>query len=198
MRCARVFALVASLVVAACGDDEPRTTVETTDSVSGSAQRVRGRLPQGRFELPTPNSGAPHLFITLPEGYSVRPTGSGTFDQFFIVESTDPSILDSTATTPGFLQVYVGEDPRPSVNDRRTFTRHAVIGGRPVVWREWTDQLSDRRSYYARELITRDFFRSLAESIANRNLCLHVYVAGADSVRVARLVRAAESLRMTP
>lgn len=193
----RTFVIALLLVLVACGD-----AVERGEGKSGSSrspsERVRTRLPQGRFELPMPYSGAPHLFITLPKGYQVHPTGVSGSDQFFIVSADDPSAQDTAAATPGFMQIYVGEKGQQAGKTSPPRRSAAVIGGRPMLWEMWDESLPDGARYYIREIVTREFFLPYSRELLRRKLELHIYIAGADSTAVNGLVRSAETIRVTP
>lgn len=191
-----IMALTVLLVIGGCGDSPEKNSSD--DSGSNRSKTVRGRLPEGRYELPMPYSGAPHLFITMPPGYQVRPTGVGETDQFFIVSADDPSARDSTATTPGFLQIYVGEKEQKASMGSAARRRPAVIAGRPMLWDTWDEKLPDGSTYYVREIVTREFFRPFSRELMERRLELHIYIAGADSTTVERLAAAAETISVTP
>ena len=193
-----ILAILAIAIAPGCVEREGRTGNRAADSIADTTMVVRGRLPQGRFELPTPLSGVPHLFITLPEGYTVRPTGVGTSDQFFIVASDDPSLIDTTVITPAFMQIYVGINEQKAMTTGSWTERPVVIAGRPAVWRVWNEPLPDGSRYHVREIASREFFSLMSRELSHRRPELHVYIAGRDSNRVERLVTAAGSIHVTP
>ncbi len=192
----RFFIVLAFVIVlGGCGESPRAKPPADTLAIP---KTVRDTLPEGRYELPMPFSGAPHLFISLPVGYQVRPTGVGESDQFFIVAADDPSARDSTATTPGFLQIYVGAKEQRASMGSAAKRRATVIARRPMLWDVWDEHLPNGTSYHVREIVTREFFRPFSRELMERRLELHIYIAGADSAAVERLVTAAETISVTP
>lgn len=194
--------LVALLAVAGCGDREAGENLPKADTVRGSADTsasVSAKLPAGRFQIPTAHTPVPDLFITLPDGYTIRNLSTLPDDQFFIFGNDDPSMTDSTAITPGFLRVYVGVKPQTGLREGQKRTeQNVVISGFPLVWNLWTEKLPDGADYYLREISSPDFFASISPELAKAPLNLHLYIAGRDSARVADLMRAAGTLSSHP
>ncbi len=188
-----------------CGDDAKQPS-EKRDSAAAGLQRplppdttLRENLPPGRFHIPTRHTPAPDFFITLPAGYTVKNRSRLPNDEYFIVRTDDPSLHDSTAVTPGFLRIYVGVRPQTGVRPETKFTERSVLLGRTMVtWKSWTDKLPDGAPYYIHEIASSDYFAAISPELARAPLNLHVYVGGRDKARVAELVRAAETLALTP
>jgi hypothetical protein len=192
--------LIALLSVGACnGDSTPNTSANDADSTARHDSLLSRNLPEGRFQIPTSITPAPNLWINLPAGYRIKDKSNFPNDRFFIVNEDDPSLADSTAVTPGFMQVYVGVKRQSALDSNSNAERRpVVIGGHPLEWRLWTDKLPDGSSYYQREITSSDFFSSMSPELAKAPLHVHIYVAGADSVRVAELMKAAGTLSIIP
>jgi hypothetical protein len=189
-----VAAIAAALAIAACGErhvqDGPQPKTDTT---------YKEKLPAGRFQLPTAHTPAPDFFISLPDGYRVKNTGRFPNDEFYIFRFDDPSLRDSAAITPGFMRVYVGVKPQPAYDHKLAHTeRHVMIGRSLLTWYMWRETLPDGPTYYSSEIASSDFYASISPELARAPLNLDIYVAGRDSVRVAGLMRAAESLALVP
>lgn len=206
-RCsAALGALAALLAVSGCGDrdagrdDLPKAdTSGRADTLAADTSVVAAELPAGRFQIPTAHTPVPDLFITLPDGYTVRNLSRMPDDQFFIFSSDDPSQTDSTAITPGFLRVYVGVNPQTGTREgQKQAEQNVVVSGIPLVWKLWTEKLPDGSDYYLREISSSDFFASISPELARVPLHLHLYIAGRDSAQVAELMRAAQTLSSHP
>ncbi len=184
--------LVAALAVG-CGDNEapkPRGI----DSL-----RVRDRLPSGRFQIPTTHTPAPDLWISLPEGYTVKGVGKMPNDEFYIFSKSDPTLKDPSAVSTGFLRIYIGVMTQSAIPPGRAVEhRAALIAGHPFEWSVWSDTLADKRSFLNREITSDDFFASISPELARAPLHLHIYVGGTDSAHVADLEHAAQTLAITP
>lgn len=191
-----------ALLMFASGCDDPRPeetrpvdTIAAVDSVP-----VAGKpLPSGRFQVPTRHTPVPDMYITLPSGYTIHDMSRMPDDQFFIIHSSDPSMRDSTAITPGFLRVYIGVNAQAGLEPGRRHTeQNVVIAGVPLTWKLWTELLPDKSTYYLREITSSDFFASLSPELAKAPLHLHLYISGADSSRVSDLMKAAQTLSPFP
>ncbi len=187
-----------------CGDTK---APERTDTDSASAARrrkdslhvVSGKLPAGRFQIPTKHTPAPDLFISLPEGYSIKDGSRFPNDGYFIIRMDDPSIKDTSKVTPGFLRIYLGVNPQTALAPGQPHTeRPILLSGHPLVWKLWDELLPDGGRYYGREIATNDFFAALSPELAKAPLNLHLYVAGSDTARVNELMRAVETLGLHP
>jgi hypothetical protein len=164
-----------------------------------TAARYSAKLPPGRFQLPTRVTAAPDLWITLPEGYRVKGASERTGDRFFIVNTNDPGLTDSTAVTPGFMRIYVGHDEQRPFEDVKTSEGERVlVAGFPLQWRLASESLPSGGTYRQAELSSGDFFSRFSPELSREALVLHVYVAGADSAKVGDLMKAAESLSIVP
>jgi hypothetical protein len=190
---AAMIAAVAIPWLAACnGDSRPVKP-------KPPAMRVKENLPSGRFQLPTIHTPAPDLWITLPSGYMIKLAGRLPNDEFYIFSKNDPTLKDSTASSPGFLRIYIGVLPQTAMSGRQAYDKKGVlITGRAVVWRLWTDSIPGGGHFYNREITSDDFFVPVSPELANAPLHLHIYVGGTDSARVADLMASAESLALTP
>jgi hypothetical protein len=192
------------LIASGCGETKAPEQPKS-DSAARARQRkdslhiVSGNLPAGRFQLPTKHTPAPDLFISLPDGYTIKDASRFPDERFFIVRMDDPSIKDTTQVTPGFLRIYLGVNPQSGIEPGRKPTERAILlGGHPLVWKLWEDHLPDGRIYYGREIATSDFFAALSPELAKAPLNLHLYVAGSDTTRVNELMRAVETLALHP
>jgi hypothetical protein len=188
------------VLIASCSDTgKPEVETRVADSTDNSDTILSRDLPTGRFQLPTSITPAPNLWITLPEGYTVKDAGKMPNDRIYILRSDDPSITDTSAVTPGFMLVNVGVNARSGSDSVRNFTRQdVIIGNYPAEWRMWTETLSDGSSFYVREIVSRDYFARLSPELARLPLHLVVHVAGADSGRVSELMHAAETMSIVP
>jgi hypothetical protein len=201
---AAMSALVALLAVSGCGDREadnaPKAdTTRTADTSGGADTSVSAQLPAGRFQIPTAHTPVPDLFITLPDGYTIRNVSRMPDDQFFIFRTDDPSQTDSTAITPGFMRVYVGVNPQTGLGSGQKHTeQNVMVSGFPLVWKLWTEKIPDGSDYYLREISSPDFFASISPELAKAPLNLHLYIAGRDSAQVADLMLAAQTLSSHP
>lgn len=191
------------LALAACGDGRVE---EQPDPAAKPDTTLTTDLPPGRFQLPTAHTPAPDLWITLPDGYQVKVTdrgrAQGPFDEFFIVDSEDPGLknpTDSTIVTPGFMRVYVGTMPQVGIDSATTGeTKRVVIAGIPLEWKLASERLPDGRTYFQREIKTRDFFAAISPELSKPPIHLHLYIAGADTAHIAELMRSAESIGLAP
>jgi hypothetical protein len=188
--------LVAALGIAACGGRERGPS----DTATPKADTVlKGELPSGRFQLPTRHTPAPDFFISLPEGYRVKLASRFPNDEFFIIRNDDPSLRDSAAVTPGFMRIYVGVKPQSAFDRKIEHTEHHVMIGRSLLtWYLWKEILPGGTPYFSREITSSDFYASISPELARAPLNLQIYVAGSDSIRVAELMRSAESLALAP
>ena len=199
-RLALLCGIVVAMMAAAACDEKGGDGGDTTraDSVRSDSV-VSSNLPPGRFEIPTAHTPAPDFYITLPEGYTIKNNSRMPNDDFFIVRLDDPSLHDSTAITPGFMRVYVGVNAQSGLDPARKHEERGVMIARmPVTWRLWSDTLPDGSPYYYREIASSEFFAPLSPELARSPLHLHVYIAGSDSMRVAELLAAAETLSLAP
>lgn len=200
----RAVLATALVTIASCSDETGQTVPADSTSVRDSsavdtASRLTANLPPGRFQLPTRVSQAPDLWITLPEGYSVKPMDDDNDDRFFIVHSQDPTLRDTSAVTPGFMRVYVGpSEQRPFDGIATSEGERVMVIFQPLQWRLAEEVLGDSTRYYQRDLQSSGVFGRLSPELAKKRIYLHVYVAGSDSARVAELMRAAETLNIVP
>lgn len=194
------------LLSTGCGDPRPEEarSVDTAspaaaDTATAAASEIPAARPSARFELPLDHNSAPYLYLTMPGGYQVHEKGGKNRDQYIINADRDPSLRDSTAITPGFLQIYVGRKEQSAVEPGMNYEeRNVVIDGHPLTWKMWREPLPDGAPYYAREITTTDFFAGVSPELARAGLHLHIYVAGADSAQVAELMTAVQTMSLTP
>lgn len=188
--------MAACLLLLSCNQsDPPRQTGKPLDSTP----TVKGALPAGRFELPLRNTPAPAMFVTLPEGYSIKDASAMPNDEYYIIRKDDPNLYDSNDITPGFLRVYVGTTPQSGLDSAGKFSEERVLlGSMPLVWKIWSEQLSDSIRYHSREITSSDYFASISPELARYPLYIHIYIGGRDTARIADLTAAVTTLSLTP
>jgi len=185
------------MLLSSCGDS--RAPEKEKPAPAPIDTTLKENLPAGRFQLPTRHTPAPDFFISLPPGYEIKNRSRMPNDELYIIRSDDPSLSDSAAITPGFMRVYVGVKPQSGFDPKAPHTeKNVIIGRSPLVWRLWSDTLPDGKPYYMREIASSDFYASISPELARAPLNLNIYIAGRDSLQVAELMRAAESLAMAP
>lgn len=199
--------LFALLILSGCDTSQPakeKPDSTASDSLPGSVRDttpvVAKDLPAGRFQLPTAHTPAPDLWITLPEGYTVKNVGRLPNDEFFLIRDDDPSLTDTGAVTPGFLRVYVGVMPQSGLDSSvKAVTRPIVIAARPLEQKIWSEDLPGGKGrYYQREIVSSDFFSALSMDLAKTPLHLHLYAAGSDSAMVSELAATALTIGFSP
>ncbi|MBL7989387.1 MAG: hypothetical protein JNJ94_15100 [Chlorobi bacterium] len=181
------------LAIAGCSDkpSENRATPDTA--------RLVKNLPSGRFQLPTKHTPAPDFWIELPPGYQVKFVGRLPSDEFYIFRSDDPTLADSTATSPGFLRIYMGTVAQTGLDSRTTFTETgAQLMSYHTRWREWKEPTSGGKPFYVAEIAAQDFFQTTFPNLKKTPLFLHIYIGGTDTTQVAALMAAATTLATTP
>lgn len=191
--CRTVFLLWFLLMLGGC-DEKPSQSGAKQDTV-----KLVKNLPSGRFQLPTIHTPAPDFWIALPPGYQVKFVGRLPFDEFYIFRSDDPTLTDSTATSPGFLRVYVGTVAQSGLDKSARFTEaSAQLMSYRTRWREWQEVDEGSKTFYAAEIAASDFFQATFPDLKKTPLFLHIYVGGTDTAQVDALMAAAATLTATP
>ncbi len=203
----RIFAflLLCLFALTSCdSSDAPRPTpggrADSAVATADSVPAVTEHLPSGRFQLPTAHTPAPDLWITLPEGYTVKNVSRLPNDEFFLVREDDPSMRDPEAVTTGFLRIYIGVIPQSGLDAKaNAATRPIVIAARPLEQKSWAEDLPGGKGrYYQREITSSDFFSALSLDLSKTPLHLHLYAAGSDSARVSELAASALTIGFAP
>ncbi|MBC8144352.1 MAG: hypothetical protein H7X80_02135 [bacterium] len=203
MKAAIAATFIFCLAVISCADDvrdiDAADSSKTRDGVVDTTTRLTQNLPSGRFQLPTQATAAPDLWITLPDGYRVKSASDSVDDRFYVVHTDDPSLTDSSTTTPGFMLLYVGRtEQRPFEGVKTTDGERVMVIGQPLQWRTASESTPTGGRYYQADIGSADVFGRLSSELARARMHLHIYVAGNDSSRVADLMRSAESISIVP
>jgi len=205
-RAALLLPSVAALLLAACAERAPSTgeggTTRRTDSAAADTahRTVADTLPAGRYQLRFHTRGVPDLFISLPAHYTIRDRGREGWDDLIMTAVDDPSLHSSTALSPGYLRLRT---TRPEEIAQLMLplatpdSADIIIAGRPVRWMRGGEVNGAEVFHYAR-IESSDFFSALSPELAKSAPLLVVEVAGADSLRVAALISAVESIRFVP
>lgn len=160
---------------------------------------VPTRTPNGRTELPTTRTAAPNLWITLPEGFSVRADTVLDYDILVISRADDPLLSDSSQVPYGMLRIVVGDTTvRVTPKNVKTARRNGVIGEYPGEWIYYTGVIPGGTTYYSYELAADRYFAPLSPDREMKRLNMHLYIAGKDTAVISRLITAAESISTKP
>ena len=198
----RVSLLLLFLLILAAGCSE-KVGDEKNESDAGNEMvdtTALTKLPAGRTELPTWNTPAPNLFITLPQGLAVRTDSGLAADRIVIYRKGDPALADSTLPPLGVLQVVVSRVTRDTTipATKKTGTLKRLIGSYPAVWHQYVDTTVQPSGYLMNVVEISDYFSSLGPDNEAAGLHLWIYVAGTDLATVRSLLLAAESISITP
>lgn len=160
---------------------------------------VPTHTPHGRTELPTTRTVAPNLWITLPEGFSVRADTLLDYDILVISRADDPLLSDSSQVPFGMLRIVVGDTAiRVTPKNVKTAGRKGVIGDYPGEWVYYTGVIPGGATYYSYELAADRYFAPLSPDREMKRLNMHLYIAGKDTAVIDRLIEAAESISTKP
>lgn len=160
---------------------------------------VPTHTPNGRTELPTTRTAAPNLWITLPEGFSVRADTVLDYDILVISRADDPLLSDSSQVPYGMLRIVVGDTTvRVTPKNVKTARRNGVIGEYPGEWIYYTGVIPGGTTYYSYELAADRYFAPLSPDREMKRLNMHLYIAGKDTAVISRLITAAESISTKP
>lgn len=204
--------LGAALLLNGCTEQKPEGDTPAGDSLHGAndsgANAPDGRAgvvnvptetPTGRTELPTAQTIAPNLWITLPQGFSVRADTTLGYDILVVSRIDDPLLNDSSAVPYGMLRIVVGDSAiSVTPNDVKSAERQGIIGAYPGRWRYYTGVIPDGATYYSYELAANDYFARISPDRAMKKLRLHLYIAGKDTAVIGQLIKAAESISIKP
>ena len=153
----------------------------------------------GRVQLPTYRTPAPDLWITMPEGFSVRVDTMLTYDIMVVARNDDPLLDDSTRIPEGMLRIIVSDSairlPLPGKDIRE---QKSVVGDYPGIWRSSTVTIPSGEAYVSYEMIADDYFARTSPEQEVKDLRLHLYIGGKDSVVTGQLLEAVTTISIKP
>ncbi len=156
-------------------------------------------MDAGTYQLPTLYTAVPDLWIDLPPGYRVRSVGQRPNDDFFFYRPDDPGTRDTTVPSEGLLRIFIGPGAVSHHPDSSTVRRRAaIVVGQPVNWLVWRGTGPRGHPYYNRLIASEDLFARISPELARDTIRVQIYVGGSDSSRVAELVSAVSTLRLSP
>ena len=196
-----------------CADTKPGdgqeqgSTVTSNAPDSGATTQLlpdsrQTETPSGRTQLPTFRTAAPDLWITLPEGFTVRVDTMFSYDIMVVASNDDPLLRDSTQIPLGMLRVTISDSTiRLPLPGKQAPERNVVLGALDNylgLWRSSTVALPDGTTYSSYEMAANDFFARIYQDREIKDLRLHLYIGGKDSVKTAQLLKAVESISIKP
>lgn len=161
-------------------DTNDRSPIDTTPTTT----------PSGRTELPTINTDAPSLFVTLPKGYAVRSDTGLDDDILFIYRADDPLVLGDSASVPkGILRIVIGDTSIAMKAPGTSAAPHrSMVGSYPLEWRTNIEPIGANDSYYSYEGEIPSYFARYGDDAELSRLNLHIYIGGSDSSIVDQLL----------
>lgn len=200
-----------SAFLVGCADQEPQGSKGGSDSAqenadagpevleSGKITLEKTSMPSGRTQLPTYRTSAPDLWMTLPEGFSIRADTMLNYDIMVVSRDDDPLLKDSTKIPMGMLRITVSDStilldlPGKNVSERE-----GNLGNYLGTWRSSVYALDNGEAYYSYEMAADDYFARMSPEKDQKNLHLHMYIGGKDSAVTEQLRAAAASLSTLP
>lgn len=195
------------ILLPACSEQEGGEGGSRADTGSVMTQGVPPGAPAtlpvevdstGRTELPTYNTGAGPLFISLPEKFSVRADRGLVYDMIFLYRADDPVVKGATGVPPRAIarmqisdSVVAMDVPGAPVDERRI-----VVGGVPTTARRYEEPLPSGGVYRSYTIALPHFFASRDRAL--NDLHLHLYVGGSDTGSVEELLTSLSTLSFQP
>lgn len=195
------------ILLPACSEQERGGDRDGADTDSGMTQGVPPGSPAtlpvevdstGRTELPTYNTGAGPLFISLPGAFSVRADRGLAYDMIFLYRTDDPVVKGATGVPPRAIarmqisdSVVAMDVPGAPVDERRI-----VVGGVPTTARRYEESLPSGEVYRSYTIALPHFFASRDRAL--NDLHLHLYVGGSDTGSVEELLTSLSTLSFQP
>ena len=158
------------------------------------------RSPVGRTSLPTLNTGAGPLFISLPGGFSVRVDSGYHADLIFLYRTEDPLVEGDLTNPPiAIARLHISD----STIDLRTPGRvvppmKGVVAGIPMEYTHTIDDVPGVGPYHSYSSELRNFFAPRDPDPEIANLHLHLYVGGSDTNTLTDLLHALSTLSFQP
>lgn len=206
-----LFSCALIVVAAACSEQKPdaKRADSTADAEAGQPNgneegkegvvRLPTETPTGRVQLPTVRTAAPDLWVTLPDGFTVRADTTLEYDLLVVSRTDDPLLSDSTQVPFGMLRIVVGDTTiRVTPPGVQVAERNGMIGDYPGRWRYYTAVIPGGATYYSHELIADDYFARISPERDMKNLRLHMYIAGKDTSVIRQLIAVSESVSTKP
>jgi hypothetical protein len=177
-------------------DSTAQATTDDTAAGSNPIDTTPTTSPSGRTELPTINTAAPSLFVTLPDGYAVRNDTGLDDDILFIYRADDPLVQGDSASVPkGILRIVIGDTTiAMKAPGSRTEPYRSMVGSYPLEWRTSIEPIALQRKYYSYEGEIPSFFARYGDDATLSGLNLHLYVGGSDTSIVNQLLRVVATL----
>jgi hypothetical protein len=133
---------------------------------------------------------APTLTLTVPEAFVSDWTAQASYDSFIIY---DP--LDNGDVQRGMLVVNVTTAPVHHIDDTlKTGHVRSSLADATIEWRERSYRNDEGDTVHQREAIRTGMFDLFKDPKTGRELMLQVFVVGADSALVERLMGSAETI----
>lgn len=207
-----VFVLVLlSAFLIGCSDQKPQDSQNHSDSVepgvsdapelleSGKITLEKTSTPSGRTQLPTYRTPAPDLWMTLPEGFSIRADTMLNYDIMVVSRDDDPLLSDSTQIPMGMLRITISDSTiLLDLPGKHVREQDGNLGNYLGRWRSSTFPLEDGGTYYSYEMAADDYFARISPENDIKSLHLHMYIGGKDSTVTERLRAAAATLSTAP
>lgn len=183
-----------------CAEDPPERHPERSEptELPASGPEPVAVKPGGRTEIPTYNTGAGPLFISLPSDFSVRADRGLDYDVIFVYRGDDPIVAGATDRAPtGIARLQISDSAvdmaLPGISRQ---ARRMVVGGVPVTAAHTVEQLDDTAAYHSYAVLLRHYFAARDRSLDD--LHLHIYVGGSDSTVVEELLESLSTLSFRP
>jgi hypothetical protein len=195
------------ILLSACEDDDGRESetnvdtnlVVTPDVPPGSSPTIPVDVDSaGRTELPTYNTGAGPLFISLPGGFSVRADRGLAYDMIFLYRTDDPVVNGATGIPPRAIARLQISDSIVTMDVPGTATdeHRLVVGGVPTTAQRYEETLPTGGLYISYTIPLPHFFATRDRTL--NDLHLHIYVGGSDAGSVDRLLTSLSTLSFRP
>lgn len=185
------------------GGESGRLAEGVTDTADVATGRPSGTVPvridtTGRTELPTYNTGAGPLFISLPKGFSVRADRGLDYDMLFLYHEDDPVIHGNTEVPPRSLaRIQISDSiVTMAVPGAPDSTRKLMVAGVPAIAERYEEPLAEGGTYRSYVIELKHFFA--ARDRALNDLHLHLYVGGSDTAAVESLLTVLTTLSFQP
>ena len=207
-----VFVLMLfSAFLIGCSDQKPQDSQDSSDSVEQSATNApepleSGKItlektstPSGRTQLPTFRTPAPDLWMTLPDGFSIRADTMLNYDIMVVSRDDDPLLNDSTQIPMGMLRITISDSTiLLDLPGKHLGEQDGNLGNYLGRWRSSTVSLEGGETYYSYEMAADDYFARISPEKDIKSLHLHMYIGGKDSTVTERLRAAAATLSTAP
>ena len=196
-------------IAGGCGEEKaPEGRLNDVGQAAGAAKKSEdlsttveiSRAPVGRTALPTLNTGAGPLFISLPGEFSVRADSGYHADLIFLYRTEDPVVEGDLSSPPiAIARLHISDS---TINLRMpgqpAMPMKTLVAGIPTTFEHSVNEVPGTGLYHSYSTELRNFFAPRDPNPSISELNLHLYVGGSDTATLSTLLQALSTISFQP